>query len=75
MIYKHCHIHFGYVFPLNERHTVSLSTIEVEFVAASSRACQEVWMRRVLEKFDHFQEKCITMLRDNKFDIKLSKRH
>ena len=52
----------GYVFLLNEgavfwsfkkQPIVALSTIEAEFVAAASCACQGVWMRRVLEKLGH----------------------
>ena len=52
----------GYVFLLNEgavfwsskkQPVVALSTIEAEFVAAASCACQGVWMRRVLEKLGH----------------------
>jgi hypothetical protein len=49
----------GYVFLLSEgavswsskkQPVVTLSTTEAEFVAATSCACQGVWMRRVLEK-------------------------
>ena len=42
-------------------------------MAAASYACQGVWMRRVLEKLGHFQDKCITILCDNSSTIKLSK--
>ena len=72
----------GYVFLLSDegvswspkrQPVVTLSTTEAELVAAASCACQGVWMRRVLEKLGHFQDKCITMLCDNSFTIKLSK--
>ena len=32
-----------------------------------------MWMMRVLKNFDHFQDKCMTMLCDNNSSIKLSK--
>ena len=32
---------------------VTLSTTKVEFVAASTCACQTVWMRRILEEIRH----------------------
>ena len=72
----------GYVFLLSDegvswspkrQPVVTLSTTEAELVAAASCACQGVWMRRVLEKLGHFQDKCITMLCDNSSTIKLSK--
>ena len=34
---------------------VTLSTTEVEFVAASACACQAVWMRRLLKEIGHSQ--------------------
>jgi len=52
---------------------VTLSTTEAEFVAATSCACQGVWMRRVLEKLGNSQGKCTTVLCDNSSTIKLSK--
>ena len=52
---------------------VTLSTIEVEFVAAASWAWQGVWMRRILEKLGHFQGNCIRVLCDKSSPIKLSK--
>jgi hypothetical protein len=51
---------------------VTLSTTEAEFVAATSCACQGVWMRRVLEKLGNSQGKCTTVLCDNSSTIKLS---
>lgn len=54
----------GYVFLLSEgvvswsskkQLIVTLFTTKVEFVAATSCACQGVWMRRVLEKLGNSQ--------------------
>ncbi|XP_061996598.1 secreted RxLR effector protein 161-like [Rosa rugosa] len=64
----------GYVFVLSggavswssrKQLMVTLSTTEAEFVAAASCACQCVWMRRVLEKIGHSQDKCTTIMCDN----------
>ena len=52
---------------------MTLSTTEAEFIAATSCACQGVWMRRVLEKLGNPQNKCTTVLCDNNSTIKLSK--
>ena len=52
---------------------VSLSTTEAEFIAATSCACQAVWMRRILEKLSHTQGNCTTVFCDNSSTIKLSK--
>ena len=72
----------GYVFMLSsgavswsfrKQPVVSLSTIEAEFIAATSCACQAVWMRRILEKLSHTQGNCTTVFCDNSSTIKLSK--
>ena len=72
----------GYVFMLSsgavswssrKQPVVSLSTTEVEFIAATSCACQAIWMRRILEKLSHTQSNCTTMFCDNSSTIKLSK--
>ena len=52
---------------------VSLSTTEAEFIAATSCACQAVWMRIILEKLSHTQGNCTTVFCDNSSTIKLSK--
>nr|DAD39485.1 TPA_asm: hypothetical protein HUJ06_013808 [Nelumbo nucifera] len=52
---------------------VSLSTIEAEFIAATSCTCEAVWMRRILEKLSHTQGNCTTVFCDNSSTIKLSK--
>lgn len=72
----------GYVFFLGfgavswsskKQPVVSLSTTEAEYIVAASCACQCVWLRRILEKLGHVQEKCTTVLCDNSSTIKLSK--
>ena len=50
-----------------------LPTIEAEFIAATSCACQVVWMRRILEKLSHTQGNCTIVFCDNSSTIKLSK--
>ncbi|XP_038719830.1 secreted RxLR effector protein 161-like [Tripterygium wilfordii] len=52
---------------------VTLSTIEAEFIAAASCACQAVWLRRLLEKLEHVQEGSTVIYCDNNSAIKLSK--
>lgn len=52
---------------------VTLSTIEAEFIAAASCACQGVWLRRILEKLGHVQGISTTIYCDNSSAIKLSK--
>jgi len=52
---------------------VTLSTTEAEFVAAAACACQAIWMRRILEKLNHEQEGCTTLMCDNSSTIKLSR--
>ena len=52
---------------------VTLSTTEAEFVAASSCACQAVWLRRLLEELNHVQEESTVIYCDNSSAIKLSK--
>lgn len=67
----------GYVFMLSsgavswssrKQPIVTLSTIEAEFVAAATCACQAIWMRRILKKLN-----CSTVFCDNSSAIKLSK--
>ena len=52
----------GYVFMIGEaviswaskkQPVVSLSTTEAEFIAVAMRACQCVWLKRVLEHLEH----------------------
>ena len=37
-----------------KQQVVTLSTTEIEFIAAATSACQAIWMRRILEEL-HFQ--------------------
>jgi hypothetical protein len=72
----------GYVFKISSRAmswssrkqpVVTLSTTKAEFIAASSCACQAVWLRRILEKLRHIQSKSTIVYCDNNSTIKLSK--
>lgn len=72
----------GYVFLLSsgavawsskKQPIVTLSTTEVEFVAAAACACQSVWMKRILKKLGHEGGECTTIFCDNSSTIKLSK--
>ncbi|GMJ07991.1 hypothetical protein HRI_004468200 [Hibiscus trionum] len=51
----------------------TLSTTEPEFVAASSCACQAIWLRRILEELIFQQQGGITIYCDNSPAIKRSK--
>eukprot|EP00253_Pinus_taeda_P007707 PITA_07707 len=72
----------GYVFHLGSRAIswaskkqpiVSLSTTEVEYVAATTTTCQAVWMKRMLKDLCHEQVGMTTILCDNTSAIALSK--
>lgn len=72
----------GYVFLLSsgvvawsskKQLVVTLSTTETKFIAAASCACQDVWMRRILEKVGHEQSTYTVVFCDNSLAIKLSK--
>ncbi|WKA03977.1 hypothetical protein VitviT2T_022047 [Vitis vinifera] len=72
----------GYVFMLSsgavswsskKQPVVSLSTTEAEFIAATSCACQAIWLRRILEGLNHAQHDSTTVYCDNSSTIKLSK--
>eukprot|EP00253_Pinus_taeda_P019941 PITA_19941 len=52
---------------------VSLSTAEVEYVAATAATCQAVWLRRVLRDLCHEKENRTTIYCDNSSAIALSK--
>ena len=52
---------------------VSLSSIEAEFIAAASCACQAVWLKRVLGKLGQNQGKPTIIHCDSSSAIKLSK--
>lgn len=52
---------------------MTLSTIEAEFVAAASCACQAIWLRRMLEALGDKQDGSTIIFCDNIFAIKLSR--
>jgi hypothetical protein len=52
---------------------VTLSTTEAEYITAASCAGQCVWMRRVLEKLGHKEEKSTLIQCDNNSTIKLQR--
>ncbi|KAF2297197.1 hypothetical protein GH714_019277 [Hevea brasiliensis] len=52
---------------------VTLSTTEVEFVTATTCACQVIWLRKILEELHFKQEGAIAIYYDNSSAIKLSK--
>jgi len=52
---------------------VTLSTTEAEFVAASSCACQGIWLRKIHHRICQTQESCTKIYCDNSSSIKLSK--
>ena len=72
----------GYVFMLatgvvswssKKQQIVSLSTSEVEFIAAIACACQAIWLRRILEELQFMQVEATTVFCDNNSIIKLSR--
>ena len=72
----------GYVFMMSggaiawssrKQPIVTLSTIKAEFVAASTCACQAIWMRRILKKIGRSQIEGTKLMCDNSSTIKLSK--
>ncbi|CAL2241824.1 unnamed protein product [Prunus armeniaca] len=72
----------GYVFMLSsaavswsskKQLVVTFSTTEVEFIAATSSACQAVWLRRLLEELCFKQDNPTVIFCDNSSAIKLSR--
>ncbi|XP_060668087.1 uncharacterized mitochondrial protein AtMg00810-like [Ziziphus jujuba] len=72
----------GYVFMLSigamswsskKQPVISLSTTEVEFIAATLCVSQVIWLRRILEGFKHAQHDSTIVYCDNSSTIKLSK--
>lgn len=72
----------GYVFLMSnadvawsskKQPVVTLSTIKGEYVAASFCATQCLWMKKIVSSFNQAKERCVTILCDNSFSIKLSK--
>ena len=54
---------------------VTLSSIEAEYVVATTAACQTVWMRRTLSELHHEQSEPTQNFSDNKSAIALSRNH
>ena len=72
----------GFVFMMNSRamswsskkqKIVTLSSIEVEFIATASSLCQAVWLRRFLETLQYQQQGATTIYGDNVSVIQISK--
>ncbi|KAJ0007497.1 hypothetical protein Pint_30541 [Pistacia integerrima] len=59
---------------LKKQQVVTLSSIEVEFIAAASCAYQVVSLRRILEELHFHQEGSTLIYCDNSSSIKLSKK-
>jgi hypothetical protein len=54
---------------------VSISSAEAEYAAATSTACQAVWMRRILKDMSHIEKDPTPIFCDNTSAIALSKNH
>ena len=54
---------------------MTISSTEVEYVAATSIACQALWMCQVFLDLHHHQEELTPILCDNKLTIALSKNY
>jgi len=52
---------------------VALSSCEAEYIAATTAACQGVWLARLLAEFKGEKSRAITLKIDNKSVIQLSK--
>jgi hypothetical protein len=53
--------------------TVTLSTTEAEFIAATHCVCQGIWLKRILDSIGLKQKQCLTVSCNNSSTIKLSK--
>ena len=54
---------------------VSISSVETEYVAATSASYQVVWLRRILKDMSHTEKDPTPILCDNTSTISLSKNH
>lgn len=53
--------------------TTTLSTPEAEYIAATSAACQAIWLRRMLAELQHKQESTTEIYCDDKASISMTK--
>lgn len=53
--------------------TVALSSTEAEYVAATSAACEAVWLRRILDDLQQTSEEATTIYCDNMSAIAMTK--
>jgi len=53
--------------------TTTLSTSEAEYIAATSAACQAIWLRRILAELQHMQASATEIYCDNKASIAMTK--
>ncbi|KAA0066377.1 Retrovirus-related Pol polyprotein from transposon TNT 1-94 [Cucumis melo var. makuwa] len=58
---------------LKKQATVALSSSEAEYVVATSAACQEIWLRRMLTELQHDQEGATVIFCHNKTTISMMK--
>lgn len=72
----------GYTFLLNgavicwssrNQDTVIMSSTKEEYVAATSAACQSVWLKGILHELGDVGDECLNIMCDNSSAIKLSK--
>ncbi|CAL8148460.1 unnamed protein product [Prunus armeniaca] len=59
--------------PYIQHAIVTLSTTEVEFIAATACSCQAIWLRRILEELRGLKDGQTPVYCDNSSAIKLSK--
>ena len=56
-----------------KQQTIALSSSEAEYMAATSAACQTVWLRRILADLKEKQDEATIMFCDNKSTIAMTK--
>ncbi|KAK2986470.1 hypothetical protein RJ640_000224 [Escallonia rubra] len=58
---------------LKKQATAALSSSEAEYIAATSAACQAIWLRRILAELQQRQEGATEIFCDNKATIAMTK--